>query len=358
MRVLPGQKLTIGELFVSMAIGLILYLLPGDLRNQTTSVYLSEALVFLSSFVITLVFMLIIKRYEAVGAALLTDSVITVGAFSFGVARGFFTKGGEFWPVITEYQLVTMFILWVVPFFIATIRRLLSHDAGDTEEKRLGFCRFLTLSLRALLLLYLMVLLFRQILPVTPNTMAQARDIGYIPFEKIGQCFQTFGDGGALYLLWNGLILAPLSFTLLIFNPRIRWWHILFISFAMGLTLEVLQFSFNTGRVHVDDLILYLIGGMLGMFLKHLIDRLRSFITAGEEKIMLTLDFLSDDPPAEIIVYHTGNDDDESEAGNMSRPEKEFLMPEENDDFDSDFSDTAEIPALVPPELAAITDDE
>ncbi|MBQ3887664.1 MAG: hypothetical protein II735_06815, partial [Clostridia bacterium] len=81
MSVLPSQKLTIGELFVSMAVGLILYLLPNDIRNQTTEIWLSESMVFLAAFIITGVFLFIIKRYEAVGAALLTNALITAGSF-------------------------------------------------------------------------------------------------------------------------------------------------------------------------------------------------------------------------------------------------------------------------------------
>ena len=49
MSVLPSQKLTIGELYVSMAVGLILYLLPGDIRNQMNSIVLSEVMVFIDA---------------------------------------------------------------------------------------------------------------------------------------------------------------------------------------------------------------------------------------------------------------------------------------------------------------------
>ena len=88
MSVLPSQKLTIGELYVSMAVGLILYLLPGDIRNQMNSMVISEIMVFISTLTITAVFFFIIKRYEAIGAALLTNSIITAGAFGFGIIHG------------------------------------------------------------------------------------------------------------------------------------------------------------------------------------------------------------------------------------------------------------------------------
>ena len=188
MSVLPSQKLTIGELFVSMAVGLILYLLPNDIRNQTTEIWLSESMVFLAAFIITGVFLFIIKRYEAVGAALLTNALITAGSFGFAIINGILTKGEGFWPSFSEYQLISMLILWVVPFLFVVLLRLTAKDQKDTNDTRRSFCRFLSLSLRAMMILYIMVVVFVQILPHMPSTSVQ-RSIYYVPFTGMsGQC--------------------------------------------------------------------------------------------------------------------------------------------------------------------------
>ena len=97
------------------------YECSSEARNQTDSVYFSEVMVLAASFVVTAVFLFIIKRYEAVGAALLTNSIITAGAFVFSSVNGILTKTGEFWPHISQYQLITMFVLWIVPFMMVVL---------------------------------------------------------------------------------------------------------------------------------------------------------------------------------------------------------------------------------------------
>ncbi len=336
MSVLPSHKLTIGELFVSMAVGLILYLLPNDFRNQTASVELSQAIVFVTAFAVTAVFLFIIKRYEAVGAALLTNSIITAGAFVFSTVNGFLTDGGSFWPTISQYQLITMFILWTVPFLLVVILRMLAKDAKDTDESRRGFCRFLSLSLRALMIIYILVIVFVQILPHAPS-VATARTIYYIPFDRIRECWENAAEWGALYLCWNGLILVPLSFSLLILNPKIRWWQIIFISFAFGLALEIFQFSFNTGSVYVDDILLYIVGGLVGFFIKRLIDRIRFLITDGQDSTMLSLDYT----PVSQIELEEPSEEEQPKEENLS---ENTTLPMGDDDAEA-FDDTIENPS-------------
>ena len=340
MIVLPSHKLTIGELFVSMAVGLILYLLPNDIRNQTDSVYLSEVLVFFTALIVTGVFLFIIKRYEAVGAALLTNSIITVSAFVFNTVNGFISKGGRFWPNIAEYQLITMFILWTVPFLFVVILRLFARDSKDTDETRRSFCRFLSLSLRALMVIYLLVIVFVQVLPRAPST-SSTRGIYYIPFDRIRECIDHAAEWGTLYLCWNGLIQVPLTFSLLVLNPKIRWWQMLFISFAFGLTLEILQFSFNTGTVYIDDLLLYMTGGMVGFFLKRLIDYIRSFLTIGQDRTMLSLDYT----PLGTI---DGAEPQEEGEDNLLEAETDKLssLPL-GDDTNEEMDDTVETPVSL-----------
>ncbi len=321
MSVLPSQKLTIGELYLSMAVGLVLFLTPNDIHNAVSLEDVSEGLVALAVAVITAVFVLIIKRYEAVGAALLTHSVITIVSFTFGAVNGFITKGANFWPTISNYQLNTLLIVWSIPFFMMVILRLALKGPRDSNDQRAGFVRFLSLSLRALIILYLFIILFRQIIPNAPD-MVSARKISYLPFAKIQECLATVNEGGIAYLIWHCLILMPLTFSLLILNPKIRWWQLLIISLAFGLTLEILQFSLNTDTVYTDDLLMYLVGGTLGFLLKYLIDGIRSVITGGAERSILSMNFT----PIQIM--------DEADE------EKEEALPEE--------IVTAPLPAEVP----------
>ena len=291
MSVLPGQKLTIGELYVSMAVGLILFLLPIDLKNQIGVNALTVVVVAVLALFITAALYLAIRRFEAIGAAILTKSVITVISFLFSILNGVLSKSSDYWPTISDYQLITMFILWTVPFLLAVCVRLFTVGKRDASDYRIGFARFLSLSLRALLFIYIMVLIFKQIMPYKPNVIT-TRTIYYMPFSKISDCINGVNGGSMAYLVWHCLILLPLTFSLLVLNPHIKWRYLFIVSLAAGLAIEILQFTLNTGIVYTDDLIMYMVGGFLGVLLKKLLDRIRRAVTAGEETTMLSLEYI------------------------------------------------------------------
>lgn len=288
MSVLPSQKLTIGELFVSLAAGLMLFLLPNDASKQIDVPSLAEGLVFINAFLIIAALMFFIKRFQAAGAAILAMSSITVISFVIDIIKGVFTKVGDYWPSFTEYQLVCMFILWTVPFFIVVFMRLFMGGTGDTNESRKSFVRFLSMSIRALMMIYILVIVFEMLIPEKPN-LASERQLNFIPFDRILSCLNGSHENGTMYLWWHSLILAPLTFSLLILNPKIKFWHLLIVGGAAGLTIEVIQYSFNTATACLDDIMMYIVGAMVGIIVKRLLDKIRSVLTQGEDKCMLTL---------------------------------------------------------------------
>lgn len=290
MTVLPDQKLSVGELFVSLAAGLMFFLLPNDAKNQFNSPVVSESFVMLMCFVITATLYLIIKRFEAIGAAMLCYSVLVLSSMVFGIINGIFSKTKDYWPSISEYNLVCMFVLWIIPFFFTISIRLLSTGNYDTNKRRRGFSRFLILSMRALLIIYGLSILFKIILPYKPKLSGE-REIDFIIFNRIGECITNIHENGTRYILWHSFIFVPLTFYLLILVPQISWWHLLIISFSCGFALEILQYSLNTGSACIDDIIMYIIGAMIGVLLKHLIDSVRSVLTFGEDKCMLSYNY-------------------------------------------------------------------
>ena len=290
MSFLPMQKLTIGELFVSIAAGLMLFLLPGDAKNQFNNAALAQGYVFVFSLVISAALLFTIKRYEALGAAMLTDSILTVSGFLLYLVNGIIVKGNVFWAVISEYQLITMFISWIVPFFLAVTVRLLRNGLGDTSDSRMRFSNFLVSAIRSLMIIYILVIVCRHLFPYHPH-LSEERNISFVLFGKITECLDGSYKKGTLYLFWHSLILAPLSFSLLILNPKIKSWHLFIICLCTGLTLEVIQFALNTGTICIDDILLYMIGGAAGFLLKHFIDLIRSAITSGQDRCMLSFSY-------------------------------------------------------------------
>lgn len=290
MTVLPSQKLTIGELFVSLAAGLMFFLLPNDAKNQFDSIIASECFVILICSVITLVLFIIIKRFEAVGAAMLTYAVLTLVNIVFSIINGIFSKTKDYWPTVSEYNIICMFIMWVIPFFFMTMTRLLQGGKYDNNESRMGFSRFLLLSMRALLILYSLVIIFMMIIPYRPRTESP-REIDFMIFSRIGDCIKNIHEDGTKYILWHNFILAPLTFYLLVLIPKIKLWHLLIISGTFALTVEALQYLLNTGTACLDDIIMYIIGAVIGIMLKHLIDSVRSVLTSGKDDCMLSYSY-------------------------------------------------------------------
>lgn len=291
MTVLPSQKLSIGELFISLAAGLMLFLLPNDARNNFSSP-VSECSVLFFTLVIILALYFILKRFEAVGSAMLTASVLNFINIIINIIGGIIYKGDDYWFILSDYNIICMFIIWTVPFFCMTSLRILLPDYGDTNEQCMGYARFLTLSMRAMLIMYGMVIVFKMIFPYKPN-IDIPHEIDFMIFNKIQECIANIYNNGILYMVCHTLILLPLSFYFLLLIPTLKWWHILIISLTFGITIEILQYSFNTGTACIDDIIMYIVGAMIGTIIKHSIDKLRSILTYGQDNCMLSMNYTS-----------------------------------------------------------------
>ncbi len=291
MTLLPSQKLTIAEFFVSLAAGLMLYLLPNDAKNQFESETMCIGFVLFISIVIIAVMFLIIKRYEALGTVLMTLSLLYIINLLISIISGIVSRGNSYWPKLTEYNIITMFILWTVPFLFGVVIRLLTPAADDTNDSRRSFIRFMSHSMGSLLIIYGIVLILRTILPIAPDMQGE-RIISVEPFEHIWECLQGSKNGTVLQLIWNCLVLAPLTFYLSVLIPRFRILHGVILGIIVGVTIEGLQFLFNTEAAYLDDIILYIIGTILGIGIKCALNGLRNVLSQGRDTCMLSLEYI------------------------------------------------------------------
>ena len=110
MTVLPGRKLGNSEFIIAIAVGLMFFLLPSDAKNQFESESICAGMMCISSFVLTVVMYFIIKRYDAVGAAMFTMSMLMVAGMVFSIINGINTSGKSYWPALSEYNIVSMFM--------------------------------------------------------------------------------------------------------------------------------------------------------------------------------------------------------------------------------------------------------
>ncbi len=289
MNVLPSQKLTISQVFLGLAAGLMLFLLPNDAKNQISSEGLCEAFILLISLVIAAVLLFITKRYESVGLAILTMSCLMALSIILEIIMGFIESPSTYWPDLNQYRIVSMFLLWFVPFICCMTVRLLSMGNGDNNDTRRGFAVFMSISMKALLIIYILVIVFKLILPDKPSQ--ENRHIEWMIFKRITDCINGTHENGAAYILWHCIVLAPLSFYLSVLVPKFRLWQIAIIAACFGLATEAMQFIFNTGAACTDDILMMIIGSMSGLFFKKLIDKLRCVITKGEDTEMLSYEY-------------------------------------------------------------------
>ncbi len=291
MTLLPSQKLTIGELFVSLAAGLMLYLLPNDAKKQFESEAICIGFVFLISLVIIVAMFIIIKRYEAIGTALMTLSSLQLLNIVISVISGIASRGSEYWPNLTEYNIICMFVLWAVPFAFALATRLLTNEAADSNDLRRSFIRFMSLSMGSLLIIYGIILILKMIIPIPPNMQGE-REFYIMPLAHIGECFKDSKNGSVIQLILDGIILLPLSFYLSVLIPRFRILHGIILGIILGAAIEGMQFLFDTGTAYLDDVFLYIIGAVLGICIKYALNGLRSILSGGKDNCMLSLEYI------------------------------------------------------------------
>lgn len=289
MTVLPSQKLTISQLFLGLAAGLMLFLLPNDAKNQIESEGACQAYIFLISLIITIVLYFITKRYEAVGVSLITMAALNTTFFIFEMIIGFSDAPAEFWPEINRYKIVSLFLLWFIPFVFCIVLRLLAADGSDTNESRRDFSGFVSSSMKALLIIYVIVILFKLIMPDRPGT--QTRELDLMIFSRISSFFNGTRENGFEYICWHCIVLAPLAFYFAVLVPKFKIWHVIIIAALLGAAVEIMQFILATAAACTDDVLMIMIGAILGIAFKYGIDKLRSIITHGEDNNMLSFEY-------------------------------------------------------------------
>lgn len=142
MNFLKGKKLPIGHFFLALAAGLMLFLLPTEAKVQCEQQF--WLLYVLSvSVTITVVLLLIVKKYEVMGVALITATSLLAIRFVFESIAS--TMNGNLKPLgeeLTLYDMISWVLIWFVPFAITTSIKLFAVASWNTREKRYGFQSF------------------------------------------------------------------------------------------------------------------------------------------------------------------------------------------------------------------------
>lgn len=149
---------------------------------------------------------------------------------------------------------------------------------------------------KGLPIFYWLILLFYLILLI--NTVFISRDslrsIQFIPFHSIRE-FIMIDNGFGHYRLvdmniWgNILMFVPAGIYVILHNKNKSILHNILLIFLMSLAIEIIQFIFALGATDIDDIILNVAGGLIGLIIYQVLKK----IYKTEEKVKNAVALLS-----------------------------------------------------------------
>ena len=269
-------------LLASVAGGLVLYLAPKDGRVTFSSPF-RELFVVLMAVLVSVLLLAVSRRYDAVGVALVVMiAFVFVNYVSYAVGLYWQDKelGHPFTLNLDYYEAFCWGLIWFIPFLICITIRVFASGGWDTQTHHEEFSHFFKMAGRAFYVYYTIAFLACFVF-FNPIDVGGIRTVHLIPFENFFGRFS--GSTGSLSFFGNLLFFTPLGFFAAIRMKKPRWYKLLLVGVITGALVESVQFALNTGAVETNDAILNLIGVMLGFWLKFLLDKIRSFVTNGEE---------------------------------------------------------------------------
>lgn len=120
---------------------------------------------------------------------------------------------------------------------------------------------------------FLIYLFFLSYLLFFSAAYGRTENLGYrynlVPFREIRRCFQNFQQVGFFYVMINigGNIVAFMPFGWLLpvlYKKKINAGTVFLKTLLLSLTAECIQLYTKTGAFDVDDLLLNVLGGLLG----------------------------------------------------------------------------------------------
>ena len=128
-----------------------------------------------------------------------------------------------------------------------------------------------TLS-RVLLALYLLTLLWLTLFKLSydiPSILAnyQTRSLNLIPFV-------TYGQTGISETVSNFVTFIPFGILLSLNFKKVSLWRLLIVVFVFSVAVEILQFIFAIGTTDATDLVTNTVGGLVGIVLYRLANKI------------------------------------------------------------------------------------
>ena len=269
------------QLLISIAGGLILFLIPDD-----TSIMLADPFDFIAVALIALItctaIFFIFKDYRPVGISLLTCTIFVMIDFIITNIETLTQNISDKQPFLMlgdKYNDICAIITWSIPLIVCIIIRIFAISKFDTPERRTYFSLFIYFSFLCFLI-YFIIISFRYFIFINPTDIFGTRSFNIIPFSNTSP--YPSERSAFFHYIFAFYLFIPMGFYISIYTT---------LDFIKGIAayalcaagIEILKLIFNTGLVNFDLIIIAIIGGSFGMLLKLLINKSRAFIILDEE---------------------------------------------------------------------------
>jgi len=224
------------------------------------------------------------REFEPMADTLIISAVIMMTVFGIGLIGQI--KGDEmlvFSATETEVIMV-MGCIWLIPFFIYTLMRMLTSDGHKINSRYYPFFIKSSICFGVMYAIFfaMVFFLFRE---VNIYSTYDDNNLNLEPFKTIVLMLEMDDKIYALKnLLGNVLFFFPPGFYFAIVFKKSKWFIALAVALIFSGAIEYLQLILDKGTCDIDDVLLNVIGFLLGYTLKKTLDLIRLKITKGQEK--------------------------------------------------------------------------
>lgn len=245
------------------------------LMASTPSRFLTLTVSFSGCFLTGLVLMIATRSYRLCSVFVLSSgiSMSLIAMLVLWLDLGMGVDNETFYLIAVN---------WAGPVIACVAVRML-----DRKEHFTGFDSFF----RQVSGLFFIIYLFGMIALLffgSVNRGTEQQSINLIPFRTI----QLYWDTTALSLenklqnlFGNIAVFVPFGFYLGVFSRKVRLWLCFLLVVAVPSLVEVLQYRLHVGVCDVDDVILNAIGGLLGLFLYFLLERIFRALHGKDQRL-------------------------------------------------------------------------
>lgn len=99
-------------------------------------------------------------------------------------------------------------------------------------------------------------------------------NLNFIPFNTLIEMFGKGGDVSILNLIGNIVMFMPFGFFPAVLWNNVKFWQAVNTTFSVSLFIEIVQLFIAGRATDIDDLILNVIGGILGWYVYLILKKL------------------------------------------------------------------------------------